>query len=177
MSTKRFRRSPIALAVALLLVTTAVTFGQTQETPSIGGEAEQARPEPEGFSGRVGYGALAVVENVGYIPAKLGYTLLGAVIGAGTYAVTLGNKKEAKRIWRQAFGGNYVLTPSMVAGKTPINFSGTEESPETASSAPEATPTGSPSPEATQSAPVATPKPVARRPSKKKKPRPWWHIW
>jgi hypothetical protein len=71
-----------------------------------------------------GYGAAALLGNVVYIPAKLVYAVLGGFIGGATWLVTAGNTQTANTVWRSALGGDYVLTPQMVAGEQPINFSG-----------------------------------------------------
>ncbi len=49
--------------------------------------------------------------------------------GGGTYLVTAGNKQAADTVWRSAWGGDYVVTPQMLAGEQPINFSGPTETP------------------------------------------------
>ena len=76
-----------------------------------------------------GYGALALFGNLLYFPAKLVYAVLGTVVGGGTYLVTAGNAQAASTVFRSALGGDYVLTPQMVAGQQPINFSGPTEIP------------------------------------------------
>ena len=76
-----------------------------------------------------GYGAAALFGNVLYIPAKLTYAILGGLVGGGTWLVTAGNTQAADTVWRSCLGGDYVLTPQMVAGQQPINFSGPTETP------------------------------------------------
>jgi hypothetical protein len=80
-----------------------------------------------------GYGAVALFGNLLYFPAKLVYATVGTIVGGGTYLVTAGNTQAASTVWRSALGGDYVLTPQMVAGEQPINFSGPTETPPTAS--------------------------------------------
>jgi hypothetical protein len=72
----------------------------------------------------VGVGAGTVVGNVLYIPAKLVYGILGGVAGGAGWALTGGNTEVANTIWRSSLGGDYVLTPNMVAGQDPVHFSG-----------------------------------------------------
>ena len=79
-----------------------------------------------------GYGAGALLCNVLYIPAKLVYALLGGIVGGGTYLITAGNQQAANTVWRSALGGDYVVTPQMLAGQQPINFSGPTDTPPTA---------------------------------------------
>jgi hypothetical protein len=78
-----------------------------------------------------GYGAAALFGNLLYIPAKLAYAVVGGVVGGGTYLVTAGNTQAANAVWRSALGGDYVLTPQMIAGEQPINFSGSTGTPQT----------------------------------------------
>ena len=75
----------------------------------------------------MGYGVGSLFCNLLYIPAKLVYALLGGIVGGGTYLVTAGNKQAANTVWRSSFGGDYVVTPEMLAGQEPINFSGPTE--------------------------------------------------
>jgi hypothetical protein len=85
-------------------------------------------PQPEDQSGvnwkGVGVGAGTVLGNAVYMPAKLVYGILGGIAGGAGWALTGGNTQIADTIWRSSLGGDYVLTPSMVAGKQPIHFSG-----------------------------------------------------
>src|SRR5215469_7184140 len=75
----------------------------------------------------VGYGAAALFGNVLYLPAKLVYAIMGGLVGGGAWAVTGGNTQVANTVWRSSLGGDYVLTPQMIAGQQPINFSGPTE--------------------------------------------------
>ena len=54
---------------------------------------------------------------------------MGGLIGGGTYLVTAGNAQAANTVWRSSLGGDYVLTPKMISGDEPINFSGPTETP------------------------------------------------
>jgi hypothetical protein len=80
-----------------------------------------------------GYGVGALFCNVLYIPAKLVYALLGGIVGGGTYVLTAGNMQAANTVWRSSLGGDYVVTPQMLAGQEPINFSGPTDTPPDAS--------------------------------------------
>src|ERR1700756_3808679 len=83
----------------------------------------------------VGIGAGTVAGNVLYVPAKLVYGILGGITGGASYLLTGGNTQAANTIWRSSLGGDYVLTPDMVAGQKPIHFSGpTTVTPEPAPS-------------------------------------------
>ncbi len=84
-------------------------------------------PQPAGggvnWSG-AGYGAAAVLGNVLYIPAKLVYAIAGTLVGGASYLITAGNIQPSETIWRSSLGGDWVITPDMVAGNQPLNFSG-----------------------------------------------------
>jgi len=58
------------------------------------------------------------------VPAKLVFGILGGITGGASYVLTGGNTDTANTIWRSSLGGDYVLTPDMVAGQKPIHFSG-----------------------------------------------------
>jgi hypothetical protein len=77
----------------------------------------------------VGLGAATAVANIGYIPAKTLYAILGGIGGGAGYALTGGNTQTANTIWRSALGGDYVLTPDMLRGAAPIHFSGPTTTP------------------------------------------------
>ena len=74
-----------------------------------------------------GLGLATVVANIFYIPVKIGYAVVGGVTGGLAYAVTVGNKDVAERVWVSSVGGDYVLTGDMVAGQQKIHFSGTTD--------------------------------------------------
>ena len=96
-----------------------------------GATPTQVQQPPEGginWPG-TGYGVGALFANVLYVPAKLVYAILGGIVGGGTYLVTAGNTQAADTVWRSAWGGDYVVTPQMLAGQQPLNFSGPTETP------------------------------------------------
>jgi len=88
-------------------------------------QAQVPQPPDNGVNWKgVGVGAGTVVGNAVYIPAKLVYGILGGVAGGAGWALTGGNTQVANTIWRSSLGGDYVLTPNMVAGQEPVHFSG-----------------------------------------------------
>lgn len=130
-------RSPF---VAVVLVSTAVFFAssalaQNASAPvapssPTGSNTQIQQPDNGGVNWPgAGYGAAALFGNLLYIPAKLTYAVVGSVVGGGTYLVTAGNTQAANAVWRSALGGDYVLTPQMIAGEQPINFSGSTGTP------------------------------------------------
>lgn len=117
------------LAIASLAMVLAIplsAFAQnTGEQQPASGSPQVAQPESGGVNWKgAGMGAAALVANVGYIPAKTVYAILGGITGGVGYALTGGNQQAANTIWRSSLGGDYVVTPDMLSGKAPIHFSG-----------------------------------------------------
>jgi hypothetical protein len=80
----------------------------------------------EEYQENAGWGALAVLANLGYMPAKTVYAVGGGITGGFAYALTGGNYRTASDVWEKSLGGTYVVTPSMIRGEQPIHFAGTE---------------------------------------------------
>ena len=129
----------IAAAIALALAIPAGALAQDNngsgpavisplQLPGTASAPQPQVPQPQNAPGvnwkGVGVGAGTVVGNVLYIPAKLVYGILGGVAGGAGWALTGGNTQVANTIWRSSLGGDYVLTPNMVAGQEPVHFSG-----------------------------------------------------
>jgi len=129
----------IAAAIALALAIPAGALAQDNngsgpavisplQLPGTASALQPEVPQPQNAPGvnwkGVGVGAGTVVGNVLYIPAKLVYGILGGVAGGAGWALTGGNTQVANTIWRSSLGGDYVLTPNMVAGQEPVHFSG-----------------------------------------------------
>jgi hypothetical protein len=87
-------------------------------------------PQPSGggvnWQG-VGYGVGTLAADVFYVPAKFLYATSGALVGGGAYVLTDGNTQTANTIWRSSLGGDYVVTPDMIAGKHAVHFTGPTE--------------------------------------------------
>lgn len=124
MGSTRCRLAIASLAIVLAMPLNA--FAQTggEEPPTTGGP-QVAQPDNGGVNWKgAGVGAATLLANVGYIPAKTVYAILGGITGGVGYALTLGNQQTANSIWRSSLGGDYVLTPEMLSGKAPVHFSG-----------------------------------------------------
>ena len=153
----------IACALALLLMApigslASSAFAQTTTSNAPSGQVPQPDQGGVNWSG-VGYGVGALATNILYIPAKLVYAILGGIVGGGAWAVTAGNTQTANTIWRSSLGGDYVVTPDMLAGKEPIHFSGPTE---TAPIAPDNSATVQPlTPPPSNSAPLSSSPPAA----------------
>ena len=73
---------------------------------------------------RVGWGALTVVSNIVYVPAKLVYAGLGGLTGSLALGLTGGDLSTAQQIWEPSLGGDYFLTPGQVQGEKGVSFAG-----------------------------------------------------
>lgn len=108
--TTQFRFSVAAvMAVALWLAPVVVRA-----------ESSQAGKAGSDF----GIGVVTVLSNIGYMPVKVCYAVLGGVTGSLAYALTGGNRDVADGIWVPSMGGDYVLTTGMMSGDEEVRFSG-----------------------------------------------------
>src|ERR1700675_3711679 len=129
-----FRFAVIAIGLAVMIAMPAGPLAKyaaaksAQVGPPVSTQVPQPADNNVNWPG-AGYGAGALVCNLLYIPAKLVYALLGGIVGGGTYLITAGNQQAANTVWRSALGGDYVVTPQMLAGQQPINFSGPTDTP------------------------------------------------
>jgi hypothetical protein len=78
----------------------------------------------EEYPENAGWGVLAVIANIGYMPVKTTYAVLGGLTGGLAYVCTGGSYDTASNIWSMSMGGTYVLTPAMIRGEDPIAFAG-----------------------------------------------------
>jgi hypothetical protein len=74
-----------------------------------------------------GVGLATAVANIFYIPAKLGYAILGGVTGGLAYALTAGNEQVAERVWVASLGGDYIISRQQLQGNEPLRFSGSND--------------------------------------------------
>ncbi len=120
------RSCRLAIAsLALLLAAPMGVMAQTADGQPVGNNPQVAQPENGGVNWKgAGIGAAALVANVGYIPAKMAYAIMGGIAGGVGYALTGGNEKASNTIWRSTLGGDYVVTPDMLSGQTPLHFTG-----------------------------------------------------
>ena len=78
----------------------------------------------EEYPESAGWGVLAVFANLGYMPVKTVYAVIGGITGGFAYACTGGSYETASSIWSMSLGGTYVLSPAMIRGEEPIYFAG-----------------------------------------------------
>ena len=119
----------IVAAGAIALPAMAQSPNTAQNSTNVVGASTGQAQVPQPADGNVnwkgvGIGAGTVAGNVLYVPAKMVYGILGGITGGASYLLTGGNTQTANTIWRSSLGGDYVLTPDMVAGQKPIHFSG-----------------------------------------------------
>ena len=93
-------------------------------------------PARAGYLEDAGWGSLTAITNLGYMPAKLVYAVLGGVTGGLAYGLTLGDIDTAQNIWTTSMGGTYVLTPRNLRGEDPIAFAYYPEAKPLAQTAP-----------------------------------------
>jgi hypothetical protein len=147
------------LALAALSIALAIPMGALAQTTSAAGTPNGTPQVEQPPSGGVnwkgaGVGAATLLANVGYIPAKTVYAILGGIAGGAGYALTGGNQQTANSIWRSSLGGDYVLTPDMIKGEAPIHFSGPSNATESTPPAGQPMSSNPPSSMTASSAPV-----------------------
>ena len=76
-----------------------------------------------------------MLSNIGYMPAKSFYALVGGVTGGIAYACTAGNYQTASNIWESSLGGTWALSPQMLRGEEGIYFAGGPNASTSASAA------------------------------------------
>jgi len=86
--------------------------------------ASPVRAADNDFLADAGYGLLATVTNVFYMPAKILYAGFGGLVGGLAYLTAAGDIDTASGVWSPSVGGDYVLTGAMMRGDQPIYFVG-----------------------------------------------------
>lgn len=113
--TVRIRRGVVWIAISAVLALVTPASAQLQAG---------ARADESAFWSEAGWGAGAACTNLLYIPAKLVYAGAGGLIGGLAWAVTLGSTETSNAVWEPTLGGDYVLTPGILAGTQPLHFNG-----------------------------------------------------
>ncbi|HEY2389171.1 MAG TPA: hypothetical protein VGK30_19645 [Candidatus Binatia bacterium] len=74
---------------------------------------------------RLKYNPVALLAgNALYMPAKIGFAAVGALAGSIAYVATIGNAAVARSIWRTSLGGDYAITPTLLASRESPRFVG-----------------------------------------------------
>lgn len=89
-----------------------------------GGTVESVRAKEQGEKHGAGTYAATVLSNVAYFPAKVIFAGTGAVASGAAYLGTLGNQRTTNEIWNASVRGDYLVTPAMIEGRTPVRFVG-----------------------------------------------------
>jgi hypothetical protein len=98
----------------IIVATAALAIGLAGAAPAHAAYLEDA-----------GWGALTVLTNAIYMPAKIVYATVGGLTGGFAFALTGGDLQTAETVWVTSMGGTYVVTPGMLQGQEPIAFTGT----------------------------------------------------
>lgn len=114
------------MATVSLLLLAQVAMADIREAPPTEPlpESTTAAEKQECYWRDLGYGSLAVVTNVFYMPVKIAYALVGLPVGGLGYVLTAGDSDISDAIWGQSLGGDYVLTPKMLLGEQEVHFNG-----------------------------------------------------
>ena len=137
----RLRLRSVVAAVATAAALAGTPCAQAQDSTYYQGYAQEPAYDPgataaaapttatEESSGgdtlsRVGWGALTVVSNIAYVPAKLLYAGMGGLTGSLALGLTGGDLSTAQQIWEPSLGGDYFLTPGQVQGEKGVSFAG-----------------------------------------------------
>ena len=73
--------------------------------------------------------AASWVATVPYGAVKVGFAMVGGLVGGLTYMLSAGNTEAAKSVWITTMYGTYVLTPEHLKGQKSIRFLGVPERP------------------------------------------------
>jgi hypothetical protein len=114
----------VALVAVVVCLWSQVAAAEIRES----GVKESPPASSDSTWSDAGYGSLAIVTNILYMPAKIVYSSLGLVTGSLAYVLTVGDDDTAMSIWSPSLGGTYVVTPSMLRGEDSVLFSGPSHS-------------------------------------------------
>ena len=64
--------------------------------------------------------------TIPYGAVKVGFALLGGVVGGVTYALSAGDLEAAKSVWATTMYGTYVITPAHLKGERAVRFLGVQ---------------------------------------------------
>jgi len=72
------------------------------------------------------FAGVAAAVNIFYVPAKVLLAGVGLPVGALVGALTGGDTRAAYSVWVPTVGGKYFLTPDQMAGRTDVEFIGSD---------------------------------------------------
>ena len=112
----------------VLVVLIVAVWGGTF-MPSAWAEAAGQREGETASTGTPSGAALQAASWLVTLPygaAKVGFALLGGVVGGLTYALSAGDVEAAKSVWTTTMYGTYVITPAHLKGETAVRFLGVQ---------------------------------------------------
>lgn len=112
------------LRKAVLVAVTVCLWGHMAMAQIRESNVDAPPPTSSSTWSDAGYGTLAAVVNIVYMPSKIVYAAVGVVTGGFAYVLTGGDDDAAMAVWSPSVGGTYVVTPAMIRGEEPVLFSG-----------------------------------------------------
>ncbi len=112
----------MVVVVGMLGVLARGAAAEIHETAT--GEEAKSGATHGSYWSDAGYGTLATLGNILYMPAKVVYAGVGLLTGSLAYVLTAGDGDIAQSVWSPSLGGTYVITPEMLRGEQEIFFSG-----------------------------------------------------
>lgn len=100
-----------------------LSFASLALVPAALGETTRQEGTPAG----AGLQAASWLVTLPYGALKVGFALVGGVVGGMTYALTGGDLKAAQSVWTTTMYGTYIITPEHLKGEKPVHFIGESE--------------------------------------------------
>ena len=114
-----YKKMAASLLVVMFTGLTLTSTALAQTGDQRGGEGEST-----GTPSGAALQAASWLATVPYGATKVGFALVGGVVGSLTYVFSGGNNEAAKSVWTTTIYGTYVLTPEHLKGQKPIRFLG-----------------------------------------------------
>ena len=110
----------VALVLILALSGWIPAPGGWAQPVNAASQDETSQGTPSG----AGLQAASWLVTVPYGAVKVGFALLGGIVGGLTYALSGGDTEAATSVWTTTMYGTYVITPEHLTGGKPIRFLG-----------------------------------------------------
>jgi hypothetical protein len=123
---KRLAKPQIVVALSLLMVlgfASCVPLVIGAVGGAVGGAIESAEAAKSNQYGPATYTG-TILSNIIYFPAKVLFAAGGALTTGVAYVVTFGDRAASAEIWKKSVGGDYLLSPAMIAGDETVHFVG-----------------------------------------------------
>lgn len=115
----------VASVLVVMLAGLIMTSTAAAETSGQRG----AEGESTGTPSAAALQAASWVATVPYGAVKVGFAMVGGLVGGLTYMLSAGNTEAAKSVWITTMYGTYVLTPEHLKGQKSIRFLGVPDRP------------------------------------------------